>query len=103
MTSSSQKYMLLLFLLMTFSLSKAQTIEEEVAKKSCECIDLKLKESNIVSKEEINNCIGQSLDVVLKSKTEKEAKKYMRNMNAFVEKARIIYKSVSENCLPKTN
>jgi archaellum biogenesis ATPase FlaH len=64
---------------------------------------LKLKESNIISKEEINNCIEQSLDVVLKSKTEKEAKKYMRNMNAFVEKARIIYKSVSENCLPKTN
>lgn len=95
--------MLFLFLLMTFSLSKAQTIEEEVAKKSCECIDLKLKESNIIYKEEIKNCIGQSLDIVLKSKTEKEAKKYMRNMNAFVEKTKIIYKSVSDTCLPKTN
>ena len=50
--------------------------------------------------EEVKECIGKSLDEVLKSKPEKEAKKYMKNMNAFVEKVKIINKSVSEKCLP---
>lgn len=102
MNSPYQKHLLLFILLMTFSFTKAQTIEEEISKKSCECINLKLTETNTISKEEINTCIGESLDIVLKSKSEKEAKRYMRNMNAFVEKARTIYKSVSENCLSKT-
>ncbi|MFC4165249.1 hypothetical protein ACFOWU_16395 [Epilithonimonas zeae] len=102
MTSSSQKYMLFLFLLMTFSLSKAQTIEEEVAKKSCECIHSKLSPEGTISQTETKRCISKSGDEVLKSKDPQEVKKLTKNMEETVERLKIVYQLVGK-CIPKTD
>jgi len=95
------KKIFFLFLISFSHLYFSQTIKEETTENFCKCIELKLQETGVISKDEINKCIRKSLDEVLKSKPEKEAKKYMKNMNAFVEKIRKIYQSISEKCLPK--
>ncbi len=97
----SRKSALILFLLMTFSAAKAQTIEQEIAKKSCECIQTKLSSDGQITKAEVQNCISKSGDEVLKSKDPQEAKRITRNMQAFVERLKTVYKLV-EKCLPKT-
>ena len=95
------KKIFFLFLIGFSHLYFSQTIEEETTENSCKCIELKLQETGVISKNEINKCIRKSLDEVLKSKPEKEAKKYMKNMKAFVEKMRKIYQSVYDKCAPK--
>jgi len=102
MNPSSLKYRLFLFLLMTISLSKAQTIEEEVAKKSCECIQTKLSPEGTVSQAETKRCISKSGDEVLKSKDPQEVKRLTKNMEETVERLKTIYQLVGK-CIPKTN
>lgn len=94
--------MLFLFLLTTFSLSKAQTIEEEVAKKSCECIQTKLSPEGTISQTETKRCISKSGDEVLKTKDPQEVKRLTKNMEETVERLKIVYQLVGK-CLPKTN
>lgn len=86
--------------MITFSLSKAQTIEEEVAKKSCECIQTKLSPEGTISSPEIKKCITKSGDEVLKSKDPQEVKRLTKNMEEAVERLKAVYKLV-EKCLPK--
>ena len=93
------KKTIILFLLLFSNFYFSQTIEDEVSEKACQCVQQKLEKDKTILKNEISNCISQSLDDVLKTKSEKEAKKYMKNMNAFIEKMRIIYKKVSDRCL----
>lgn len=93
------KKIIVLFLLTFSNFYFSQTIEDEVSEKACLCIQQKVEEDKTISKNEINSCISKSLDFVLKTKPEKEAKKYMKNMNAFIEKMRIIIKKVSDSCL----
>lgn len=99
MNPSSLKYGLLLILLMTISLTSAQTIEEEIAKKSCECIKMKISSVGQISKAETQKCVTKSGDEVLKSKDPQEAKRLTKNMEEVVERLKIIYKLV-EKCLP---
>ena len=94
--------MLFLFLLMTFSLSKAQTIEQEIAKKSCECIQTKLSPEGTISSPDIKKCVTKSGDEVLKSKDPQEVKRITKNMDEAVERLKVVYKLV-EKCLPKTD
>lgn len=97
------KKIFILFLIGFSHLYFSQTIEEETTENTCKCIDLKLQETGVISKDGINKCIRKSLDEVLKSKSEREAKKYMKNMNVFVGKMRKIYQSISEKCLQNNN
>ncbi|SEP61040.1 hypothetical protein SAMN04488097_0069 [Epilithonimonas lactis] len=96
------KYCAFFFLLMTSTLVNAQTIEEEVAKKSCECIQMKVSTYGQISKSETQKCVSKSGDEVLKSKDPQEVKRLTKNMEEVVERLKIIYKMV-EKCLPKTD
>jgi hypothetical protein len=87
---------------MIFSLTNAQTIEEEIAKKSCECIQSKLSPGGQTSSTEIKKCVTKSGDEVLRSKDPQEVKRLTKNMEEVVERLKTIYKLV-ENCLPKTD
>lgn len=84
---------------MTFSFISAQTIEEEIAKKSCECIQTKLSPDGKISNSERQKCISKSGDEILKSKDPQEVKRLTKNMEEVVERLKTIYKLV-EKCLP---
>ncbi len=101
MSSLLQKRGLLLLLLLIFSFTKAQTIEEEIAKKSCECIQMKISSVGQISKAETQKCVTKSGDEVLKSKDPQEVKRLTKNMEEVVERLKTIYKLI-EKCLPKT-
>ena len=92
----------ILFFLLTFSLNSAQTIEQEIAKKSCECIQTKLSPDGKISNQDRQKCISKSGDEVLKSKDPQEVKRLTKNMDEVVERLKTIYKLV-EKCLPKDN
>jgi len=83
---------------MTFSLSEAQTIEEEIAKKSCECIQSKISPEGTISQAETKRCISKSGDEVLKTKASQEVKRLTKNMEETVERLKVIYRLV-EDCL----
>lgn len=102
MDSYSKKYILMFFLLLTFSFTKSQTIEQEVAKKSCDCIQSKLSPAGTISSPDIKKCVTKSGDEVLKSKDPQEVKRLTKNMEETVERLKTVYKLV-EKCLPKTN
>ena len=102
MTLHLSKYCTLFLLLMTFIFTNAQTIEEEVAKKSCECIQMKVSTYGQISKAETQKCVSKSGDEILKSKDPQEVKRLTKNMEEVVERLKIIYKMV-EKCLPKTD
>lgn len=91
----------LFFLLMTFIFTNAQTIEEEVAKKSCECVQMKVSTNGQISKAETQKCVTKSGDEVLRSKDPQEVKRLTKNMEEVVERLKIIYKMV-EKCLPNS-
>lgn len=101
MNPSFIKYGLFLFSLMTISLTNAQTIEEEVAKKSCECIQMKVSTYEQISKAETQKCVTKSGDEVLRSKDLQEVKRLTKNMEEVVKRLKIIYKMV-EKCLPNS-
>lgn len=84
---------------MTLSFTNAQTIEEEIAKKSCGCVQSKVSLDGHVSNSDTQQCIKKSSDEVLKSKDPQEAKRLTKNMEEVVERLKIIYKLV-EKCLP---
>jgi len=96
----SQKLSLLLFSLIIISATQAQTIEQEIAKKSCECIQTKLSPEGTISSPDIKKCITKSGDEVLKSKDPQEVKRLTKNMEEAVERLKAVYKLV-EKCLPK--
>lgn len=96
------KYYIFFFLLMTFIFTNVQTIEEEVAKKSCECVQMKISSVGQISKAETQKCVTKSGDEVLKSKDPQEVKRLTKNMEEVVERLKTIYKLV-EKCLPKTD
>jgi len=100
MKSPYQKYCLFLFLLMTFSFTNAQTIEEEVAKKSCECIQSNRSPERQITSPEIKKCVSKSGDEVLGSKDPQEVKRLTKNMEEVVERLKKIYQLV-EKCLPR--
>ncbi|MPS73887.1 MAG: hypothetical protein E2590_12200 [Chryseobacterium sp.] len=100
MSSSYQKYCLFFFLLMTFSFTSAQTIEEEIAKKSCECIQSRLSPEGTISSPEIKKCVSKSSDEVLRSKDPQEVKRITKNMEEVVERLKTVYQLV-QKCLPK--
>ena len=83
------KFLFIFFFIGFISLTNAQTttIEDEISTKSCECIQQKLQEKHAINKDDTDKCIGESLDKVLKAKPEKEAKKYMKNMQLFYKKS----------------
>ena len=97
----SKKLGLFLFLLMTISFIKAQTLEQEIAKKSCECIQSIQSPDGTISSPDIKKCITKSGDEALKSKDPQEVKRLTKNMDEVVERLKTIYKLV-EKCLPKT-
>ena len=96
-----KKYFVFILFVFVFSFIKAQSFEEEASKKSCECVQSKLSTEKQITKEEINKCISQNFDEILKSKDQKEVKKIMKNMRAFSERVKSIYKYLGENCLPQ--
>lgn len=96
------KYGVSFLFLMMISLIPAQTIEEEVAQKSCVCIQLKLNESQQISQKEIKNCISKSGDEVLKTKDPRKVNRIKKNMQESVERLKIVYQLV-EKCLPKSD
>ncbi|WP_379966225.1 hypothetical protein [Epilithonimonas sp. UC225_85] len=102
MNSSLQKYHFFILFLLTFSLTSAQIIEEEIAKKSCECIQTKVSPEGRISNSEKQKCISKSGDEVLKSKDPQEVKRLTKNMEEVVERLKTIYKLV-EKCLPQTD
>jgi len=102
MNSLLQKNGFLLFFLLIFSLTNAQSIEQEIAKKSCECIQTKLSPDGKISNPDRQKCISKSGDEVLKSKDPQEVKRLTKNMDEVVERLKTIYNLV-EKCLPKTN
>ena len=93
----------LFFSIFICSFISAQTLEDEVSKKSCECINLKLAETGSITRNEINKCISTSGDAILKTKDQSEVRKITQNMEQFVERLKIVYQKVSKNCLPKDN
>jgi len=97
-----QKRGIFLLLLLTILFTSAQTIEEEVARKSCECIQMKVSTYGQISKAETQKCVSKSGDEVLKSKDPQEVKRLTKNMDEVVERLKIIYRMV-EKCLPKTD
>lgn len=99
MNLSIQKYYILFLIAMSFSFANAQTIEEEIAKKSCECIQPKVSLDGHVSNSDRQKCISKSGDEVLKSKDPQEVKRLTKNIEEVVERLKIIYKLV-EKCLP---
>ena len=101
MNPSSLKYGLFLILSMTISLTKAQTIEQEIAKKSCECIQTKLSPEGTISSADTKKCVTKSGDEILRSKDPQEVKRLTKNMEEAVERLKVVYKLV-EKCLPKT-
>ena len=101
MNVSIFKKCIFLFLLSMAFNAHSQTFEDEVTNKSCDCITAKISSEGQISKEEIQNCVSKSGDEVLKSKDPKEVKKITKNLQQFVERLRIIYKNVSNKCLPK--
>ncbi|PZU86264.1 MAG: hypothetical protein DI529_08840 [Chryseobacterium sp.] len=101
MDLGSKKNLMFFFLLLTLSFTSAQAIEEEVTNKSCECISAKISDQGQISKAEIQKCISKSGDEVLKSKDPQEVKRITGNIQQFVERLKVIYKNVSEKCLPK--
>ena len=102
MKSSLQKYYIFFILLLAFSLTSAQTIEQQIAKKSCECIQTKLSPDGKISNPDRQRCISKSSDEVLKSKDPQEVKRLTKNMDEVVERLKTIYRLV-ENCLPKSD
>lgn len=96
------KYGMFLYALLTFSITSAQTIEQEIAKKSCECIQTKLSPDGKISNSDRQKCISKSGDEVLKSKDPQEVKRLTKNMEEVVERLKVIYKLV-EKCLPQTD
>lgn len=100
MNSLFQKHLLFFLLLITISLSNAQTIEQEIARKSCECIQSKLSPEGTISSPDIKKCVTKSGDEVLKSKDPQEVKRLTKNMEEAVERLKAVYKLV-EKCLPK--
>lgn len=100
MNLSLKKYYIPFFLLMTFSFASAQTIEEEVAKKSCECIQTRLSPEGQIASSEIKKCVSKSGDEVLRSKDPQEVKKITRNMMEATERLKTVYQLV-QKCLPK--
>lgn len=90
MTLHLSKYCTLFLLLMTFIFTNAQTIEEEVAKKSCECIQPKVSLDGHVSNSDRQKCISKSGDEVLKSKDPQEVKRLTKNKEEVVERLKII-------------
>ena len=96
------KALFFLCTILTFSMSSAQTIEEEIAKKSCECIQSKVSLDGHVSKSDTQQCIKKSVDEVLKSKDLQEVKRLTKNMEEVVERLKTIYKLV-EKCLPNSD
>lgn len=97
-----QKYYILFLIAMSFSYTNAQTIEQEIAKKSCECIQTKLSPDGKISNQDRQKCISKSGDEVLKSKDPQEVKRLTKNMDEVVERLKTIYRLV-EKCLPKDN
>ncbi len=87
---------------MTLSFTNAQTIEEEIAKKSCECIQSKLSPEGQISSLEVKKCVTKSGDEVLKSKDPQEVKRITKNMEEVVERLKKVYQLV-EKCLPRTD
>jgi hypothetical protein len=85
---------------MTFSFTNAQTIEEEVAKKSCECIQSNRSPERQITSPEIKKCVSKSGDEVLGSKDPQEVKRLTKNMEEVVERLKKIYQLV-EKCLPR--
>lgn len=85
---------------MAFSFTSAQTIEEEIAKKSCECIQAKVLTNGQISNSERQKCISKSGDEVLKSKDQQEVKRLTKNMEEVVERLKTIYAMV-EKCISK--
>jgi len=98
----SQKLSLFLCLLITISVIRAQTLEQEIAKKSCECIQTKLSPEGTISSPDTKKCVTKSGDEVLKSKDPQEVKRLTKNMEEAVERLKVVYKLV-EKCLPKTD
>ena len=96
------KYVMFLYALLTFSITSAQTIEQEIASKSCECIQTKLSAEGQISNSQRQKCISGSADEVLKSKDPQEVKRLTKNMEEVAERLKIIYKLV-EKCLQKTD
>ncbi len=94
------KKSIFVFSLLIFSLASSQTIEQEIAKKSCECIQTKLSPEGTISPAETKRCISKSGDEVLKSKDPQEVKRLTKNMEEVVERLKKIYLLV-EQCLPK--
>ena len=60
------KKTIILFLLLFSNFYFSQTIEDEVSEKACQCVQQKLEKDKTILKNEISNCISQSLDDVLK-------------------------------------
>lgn len=100
MNLSLPKFYVFFLLLMVFSFTSAQTIEEEIAKKSCECIQTKLSPDGKISNSDRQKCISKSGDEILKSKDPQEVKRLTKNMEEVVERLKKIYQLV-EKCLPK--
>ena len=75
MNSPLNKYFVSFLLLVTISFASAQSIEEEIAKKSCECIQSKVSLDGHVSNSDTQKCIKKSGDEVLKSKRPARGKK----------------------------
>ena len=96
-----KKYFVFVLFVFVFSFMNAQSFEIEASQKSCECVQSKLSTEKQITKAEINKCISQNIDEILKSKDPKEVKKIMKNMRAFAERLASIYKYLGENCLPK--
>ena len=90
------------FTFFTFSIFSAQSIEQQIATKSCECIQTKLSPEGKISNADRQNCISKSGDEVLKSKDPQEVKRLTKNMDEVVERLKTIYKLV-EKCLPKND
>jgi len=102
MDLSLPKFYVFFLLLMVFSFTSAQSIEQEIAKKSCECIQTKLSPEGKVSNSDRQKCISKSGDEVLKSKDPQEVKRLTKNMEEVVERLKTIYKLV-EKCLPNND
>ncbi|MCG2794035.1 MAG: hypothetical protein L6262_10870 [Weeksellaceae bacterium] len=61
---SVQKYYVVLFFMLSITFALVQTLEDEVAQKSCECIQSKVSQAGAISKAEIQKCISESGDAV---------------------------------------
>jgi len=103
------KYGMFLYALLTFSITSAQTIEQEIAKKSCECIQTKLSAEGQISNAQRQKCISGSADEVLKSKDPQEVKglrkiwkKSRKDLKSFTNSLRNAFKKLIPNKNPQT-